>query len=45
MMRDGPGERSPVPGHIPPELVHDFDFFAPPGAAEDIHLAWKRLHA
>jgi cytochrome P450 len=35
---------SPVPDHIPPELVHDFDFFAPPGGEDDLHLAWKRLH-
>jgi cytochrome P450 len=44
MMRDGPADLEPVPPHIPPGLVHDFDFFAPPGADEDIHLAWKRLH-
>jgi cytochrome P450 len=37
-------EPSPVPAHVPPELVHDFDFFAPPGADEDVQLAWKRLH-
>lgn len=37
-------EPAPVPTHVPPELVHDFDFFAPPGAADDIQLAWKRLH-
>jgi cytochrome P450 len=36
---------APVPEHIPPALVHDFDFLAPPGAQDDLHLAWKRLHA
>jgi hypothetical protein len=30
---------SPVPEHIPPGLVHDFDFFAPPGAEDDVQLA------
>jgi cytochrome P450 len=35
---------APVPAHVPQELVHDFDFFAPPGADEDVQLAWKRLH-
>ena len=35
--------RTPVPAHIPPELVRDFDFFAPPGADEDVHLAWKQV--
>jgi cytochrome P450 len=33
------------PAHVPPELVRDFDFFAPPGADEDVQLAWNRLHA
>jgi cytochrome P450 len=37
-------EPSAVPAHVPPELVHDFDFLAPPGAKEDVQLAWKRLH-
>ena len=35
----------PVPAHVPAERVFDFDFFAPPGADEDVHLAWRRLHA
>jgi cytochrome P450 len=35
---------APVPAHVPPELVYDFDFFAPPGADEDVQLAWKQLH-
>ena len=33
-----------VPSHVPTHLVYDFDFFNPPGGAEDVHLAWKRLH-
>jgi cytochrome P450 len=44
MMRDGPNELAPVPAHVPPELVHDFDFFDPPGWQDDLQLAWKRLH-
>jgi cytochrome P450 len=35
---------SQIPAHVPQELVFDFDFFDPPGGAEDIHLAWRRLH-
>ena len=34
----------PVPAHVAPERVFDFDFFDPPGWQEDIQLAWKRLH-
>jgi len=34
----------PRPAHVPPELEYDFDFLAPPGAKEDVQLAWKRLH-
>ncbi|MDG2003797.1 MAG: cytochrome P450 [Novosphingobium sp.] len=37
-------EPVPVPSHVPPELVFDFDFFTPPDAADDIQLAWKKLH-
>lgn len=37
-------EPAPVPAHVPPERVFDFDFFAPAGWEEDIQLAWKRLH-
>lgn len=33
-----------IPAHVPAELVVDFDFFNPPGATQDPHLAWKRLH-
>ncbi|MBV9996714.1 MAG: cytochrome P450 [Caulobacteraceae bacterium] len=32
------------PAHVPPERVFDFDFYHPPGAEQDVHLAWKRLH-
>ena len=31
------------PSHVPESLVYDFDFFNPPGGADDIHLAWKSL--
>jgi len=44
MMRDGPSELAPVPAHVPRELVHDFDFFDPPGWEDDVQLAWKQLH-
>jgi cytochrome P450 len=40
-----PADLSPTPAHVPAERVYDFDFFAPPGADEDVQLAWKRLHA
>lgn len=33
-----------VPSHIPPQLAIDFDFGNVPGATEDPHLAWKKLH-
>lgn len=33
-----------IPPHVPAERVIDLDYFSPPGAAEDPHLAWKRLH-
>jgi cytochrome P450 len=32
------------PAHVPPELVVDFDYSAPSGHEEDVHLAWHRLH-
>jgi cytochrome P450 len=35
----------PRPEHVPPELVVDFDFYHIPGADQDVHLAWKRLHS
>ena len=34
----------PRPAHVPAELEYDFDFLAPPGALDDVQLAWKRLH-
>lgn len=37
-------EPAPVPEHVPPERVFDFDFLSPAGWQEDIQLAWKRLH-
>lgn len=33
-----------IPTHVPPELVVEWDYFNPPGVAEDPHLAWKKLH-
>ena len=39
-----PPGKSPVPAHVPAELVFDFDIYNPPGAETDFHLALKRLH-
>ena len=33
-----------VPSHVPQELVVDFDFYTFAGGADDLHLAWKKLH-
>ena len=33
------------PAHVPAELVVDFDYRAPKGHTEDVHLAWKVLHS
>jgi cytochrome P450 len=32
-----------LPANVPPEAVVDFDVYAPPGLADDFHLAWKSL--
>jgi len=32
-----------VPPHVPPELVRHLDIYNLPGAAESVHLAWKRV--
>ena len=34
----------PAPCHVPADLVVDFNVYGPPGAAEDLHGAWRRLH-
>lgn len=34
---------APVPPHVPPELVVDFDFYNMEGVEENFHQAWKRL--
>ena len=33
----------PVPAHVPPDRVRDLDIYNLPGAAEDVHLAWKKV--
>lgn len=33
-----------TPAHIPPDRILDFDYLAPSGHEEDVHLAWHRLH-
>jgi cytochrome P450 len=35
----------PRPPHVAPELVVDFNVHSPPGALEDLHGAWHKLHA
>lgn len=32
-----------IPSHVPPERVRDIDLYDLPGAAQDVHLAWKRV--
>lgn len=37
-------DRVPVPPHVPPERVVDFDYLHPPGVEEgDVYTAWQRL--
>ena len=33
-----------VPDHVPQHLVVDFDYYNFAGGADDLHLAWKKLH-
>jgi cytochrome P450 len=33
-----------IPAHVPAHLVVELDYFDPPGANTDPHLAWKQLH-
>ena len=35
---------SPIPAHVPPGLVFDFDVYNAAGPDQDFHLAIKRLH-
>ena len=42
-MNQRPGN-SQIPSHVPENLVYDFDYLAPPGHEEDVHMAWKQLH-
>jgi hypothetical protein len=46
-MSDAASGLAPTPGHVPPELVRDLDFCAPPGADDAgvsgvsrLDLAW-----
>jgi len=32
-----------IPAHVPPDRVRDVDLYDLPGAAQDVHLAWKRV--
>jgi len=36
-------DRSTIPAHVRPDLVVDFDYFAPPGFEQDPLLAWKKV--
>ena len=38
-------EPVPVPSHVPPHLVIDWDFHHPPGGEEALNSAWKSLHS
>jgi len=38
-------ELEPVPPHVAPERVLDFDMFHPVGGEGDLHAAWRRLQA
>ena len=33
------------PSHVPADRVVDFDLYAPAGVRDDLHAAWKKLHA
>lgn len=36
---------TPLPAHVDPQLVIDFDYFNPPGLVEEgVYEAWHRLH-
>src|ERR1700728_602738 len=38
-------QETPLPAHVNPQLVVDFDYFNPPGLAEEgVYEAWHRLH-
>ncbi|SCW60029.1 Cytochrome P450 [Sphingobium faniae] len=38
-------DRVPVPPHVPPELVVDFDYLHPAGIEQgDVYTAWQRLY-
>lgn len=39
-MNDQKGAGSAPPSHVPPNLVTDFDLYAPPGFERDFHAAW-----
>ena len=41
--QSGTTDLAPRPVHVPEALVVDFDFYNPPGAEDDIQLAWKRI--
>ena len=32
-----------LPDHVPPSRVRDIDLYDLPGAAQDVHLAWRRV--
>ena len=35
----------PVPTHVAPQLVYDFDYFHVAGIEQDVQLAWHALHS
>lgn len=44
MQKNSDSVGTPSRDHIPAHLLTDFDFFDPPGAKTDPHMAWKALH-
>ena len=42
-MHNGADRMVPRPDHVPPAVVMDFDVHNPPGAATDLHAAWRKL--
>lgn len=36
---------TPVPAHVPPSRVVDFDVYHPTGIEDGYHQSWMRLHA
>jgi cytochrome P450 len=44
MVHSTASEAAPIPSHVPPHLVFDFDVYNAAAPDQDFHLAIKRLH-